>query len=52
VVDTSWTPAVTLGVRLVRVLADCLQHAGQGGAGRRAPLAGLTDRASPGERLA
>jgi len=29
IVDTSWTPAVTLGVRLVSVIADDLQHAGQ-----------------------
>ncbi|MGP4016194.1 mycothiol transferase [Saccharopolyspora sp. 5N708] len=29
VVDTSWSPPVTLGVRLVSVLADDLQHAGQ-----------------------
>ncbi len=29
VVDTSWNPPVTLGVRLVSVLADDLQHAGQ-----------------------
>ncbi|WP_432250633.1 mycothiol transferase [Streptomyces sanyensis] len=29
VVDASWTPAVTLGVRLVSVVADDLQHAGQ-----------------------
>jgi uncharacterized damage-inducible protein DinB len=29
VVDTSWTPAVTLGVRLVSVVSDDLQHAGQ-----------------------
>ena len=29
VVDTSWTPPVTLGVRLVSVVADDLQHAGQ-----------------------
>ncbi|WP_030912320.1 mycothiol transferase [Streptomyces sp. NRRL F-5126] len=29
VVDDSWTPAVTLGVRLVSVMADDLQHAGQ-----------------------
>ncbi|MBA0052162.1 DUF664 domain-containing protein [Streptomyces sp. AJS327] len=28
-VDTSWTPEVTLGVRLVSVAADDLQHAGQ-----------------------
>ncbi|MFJ5105051.1 DinB family protein [Streptomyces sp. NPDC088554] len=29
VVDDAWTPAVTLGVRLVSVLSDDLQHAGQ-----------------------
>lgn len=29
VVDENWTPAVTLGVRLVSVLSDCLQHLGQ-----------------------
>jgi uncharacterized damage-inducible protein DinB len=29
IVDTSWTPAVTLGVRLVSFLSDGLQHAGQ-----------------------
>ncbi|MDT0309522.1 DUF664 domain-containing protein [Streptomyces sp. DSM 44917] len=29
VVDTSWTPHVTLGVRLVSVLDDATQHAGQ-----------------------
>ena len=29
IVDTSWDPPVTLGVRLVSVLADNLQHAGQ-----------------------
>ncbi len=29
VVDTRWDPHVTLGVRLVSVLADDLQHAGQ-----------------------
>lgn len=29
VVDTSWDPPVTLGVRLVSTLADCLQHVGQ-----------------------
>jgi hypothetical protein len=29
VVDRSWNPPVTLGVRLVSVLADDLQHAGQ-----------------------
>ena len=29
VVDESWDPPVTLGVRLVSVVDDCLQHAGQ-----------------------
>jgi uncharacterized damage-inducible protein DinB len=29
VVDTSWNPPVTLGVRLVSVISDGLQHAGQ-----------------------
>jgi hypothetical protein len=29
VVDETWTPAVTLGVRLVSVISDCLQHLGQ-----------------------
>ena len=29
VVDTRWTPPVTLGVRLVSVIADDLQHVGQ-----------------------
>jgi hypothetical protein len=29
VVDVRWDPPVTLGVRLVSVLADALQHAGQ-----------------------
>jgi Protein of unknown function (DUF664) len=29
VVDRSWDPPVTLGVRLVSVIADGLQHAGQ-----------------------
>lgn len=29
IVDTRWDPPVTLGVRLVSMLADCLQHAGQ-----------------------
>jgi hypothetical protein len=31
VVDESWDPPVTLGVRLVSVLCDDLQHAGQAG---------------------
>ncbi|MFC9246274.1 DUF664 domain-containing protein [Streptomyces sp. NPDC057136] len=29
IVDENWSPPVTLGVRLVSVLADDLQHAGQ-----------------------
>ncbi|MFC0437474.1 DUF664 domain-containing protein [Kutzneria buriramensis] len=29
IVDTNWTPHVTLGVRLVSVLDDDIQHAGQ-----------------------
>jgi hypothetical protein len=29
IVDRRWTPPVTLGVRLVSVADDCLQHAGQ-----------------------
>ena len=29
VVDRRWNPAVTLGVRLVSVADDCLQHVGQ-----------------------
>ena len=29
VVDTAWDPPVTLAVRLVSILADDLQHAGQ-----------------------
>ena len=29
VVDERWTPVVTLGVRLVSVVSDCLQHLGQ-----------------------
>jgi len=29
VVDRSWDPPVTLGVRLVSILDDCVQHAGQ-----------------------
>ena len=29
IVDVSWTPPVTAGVRLVSVLSDNLQHAGQ-----------------------
>lgn len=29
VIDDSWDPPVTLGVRLVSVTQDCVQHAGQ-----------------------
>ena len=29
VVDRNWTPAVTLGVRLISVISDDLQHVGQ-----------------------
>lgn len=29
VVDENWTPAVTLGVRLISVITDDLEHAGQ-----------------------
>ncbi|MQA88526.1 MAG: DUF664 domain-containing protein [Streptosporangiales bacterium] len=39
VVDRSWDPPVTLGVRLVSVVADDLQHAGQA-----AFVRGLIDR--------
>jgi hypothetical protein len=28
-VDERWDPPVTLSVRLVSVISDCLQHAGQ-----------------------
>jgi hypothetical protein len=31
VVDEAWDPPVTLGVRLVSVIDDCAQHAGQAG---------------------
>jgi uncharacterized damage-inducible protein DinB len=41
VVDDSWDPPVTLGVRLVSVISDDLQHAGQAGY-----LKGLLDRTS------
>lgn len=39
VVDTRWDPPVSLGVRLVSTLADCLQHVGQA-----AYAKGLTSR--------
>ncbi|WP_327147396.1 mycothiol transferase [Nocardia sp. NBC_01329] len=48
IVDTNWDPPVTMGVRLVSVIADDLQHAGQAafirGALTRAP-AGRTGTA-------
>jgi len=40
VVDTAWDPPVTLGVRLVSVVSDDLQHVGQA-----AYVRGLADRA-------
>ena len=40
VIDESWTPAVTVGVRLASMLSDDLQHAGQA-----AFVRGLADRA-------
>jgi uncharacterized damage-inducible protein DinB len=39
IVDKSWDPPVTLGVRLVSVISDSLQHAGQA-----AYLRGLIER--------
>ena len=39
IVDRRWDPPVTLGVRLVSVADDCLQHAGQA-----AYVRGLLDR--------
>lgn len=39
VIDTRWTPAVTRGVRLVSILDDACQHAGQA-----AYVRGLLDR--------
>ncbi|MBA3310924.1 MAG: DUF664 domain-containing protein, partial [Nocardioidaceae bacterium] len=40
VVDASWDPPVTVGVRLVSLLSDCLQHLGQA-----AYVRGLAERA-------
>ena len=42
IVDASWDPPVTLGVRLVSVISDCLQHAGQA-----AYVLGLAQRLTP-----
>lgn len=39
IIDTSYDPPVSVGVRLISVLSDCLQHAGQA-----AYLRGLMDR--------
>ncbi len=39
VVDTAWDPPVTLGVRLISVISDGLQHAGQA-----AFVRGIADR--------
>ena len=41
VVDAHWDPPVTVGTRLVSVLGDCLQHAGQA-----AYVRGLAERAT------
>ncbi|MFE7311795.1 DUF664 domain-containing protein [Streptomyces sp. NPDC057555] len=43
IVDPSWTPPVTLGVRLISILTDDLQHAGQA-AYRPTGLSGLYPR--------
>jgi hypothetical protein len=43
IVDTSWTPPVTLAVRLVSILSDDLQHAGQ-----VSYVRGLAERAKTG----
>ena len=48
VVDTNWDPPVTLGVRLVSVMSDGLQHAGQAAYVRGLPSAGV--RLTPGSR--
>lgn len=42
VVDMSWDPPVTAGVRLVSIVDDCAQHAGQA-----AYLRGLLDQVNP-----
>ena len=41
VVDTAWDPPVTVSVRLVSVMGDCLQHLGQA-----AYVRGLAERAT------
>lgn len=45
IVDRNWDPPVTLAVRLVSVLSDCLQHVGQA-----AYVRGVVDRAHPAGR--
>ena len=40
IVDERWDPPVTLGVRLVSVISDCLQHVGQA-----AYVRGIAERA-------
>lgn len=42
VVDRNWDPPVTLAVRLISVLSDCLQHVGQA-----AYVRGVVERSSP-----
>jgi hypothetical protein len=42
IVDRRWDPPVTLGVRLVSTIADCLQHVGQAASAKgRHPSQGL-----------
>ncbi|WP_045731693.1 mycothiol transferase [Pseudarthrobacter chlorophenolicus] len=40
IVDANWDPPVTLSVRLVSTLADCLQHVGQAGYAKGLAAAG------------
>ena len=59
IVDTRWTPSVTLGVRLMSVLDDDMQHSGQAAylrgllrrGGLLGPGSGLLGPASEGKRL-
>ena len=39
VIDTNWDPPVTVGIRIVSVIGDCMQHLGQA-----AYIRGLWDR--------
>jgi hypothetical protein len=56
IVDRSWDPPVSLGVRLISVLADDLQHAGQAafvrGVLQRSEEAHDQRRPRPSRRLA